>query len=793
MKLYRYALAGDKTYVDVLATTSDEAELRIWSYPHDWSPDAVESINFEPPAEVLPAPETEHAAREYMTPGRIIRAFSREEATALAHPGANSEELRAALPHTIAVRSAVATAVSMYGSSDEAHAAARDYADRCRRRADVRGSSVIYRLAQPMSWQHASVSFPGAELSDRWELPQTGDVAYYPRGTSDIAREAAEWEAHGYSVMPVRRGQKMPRMRGWTWRPVRGLDLLRTFNGSEPPNVGLLLGDKSRQVIDIDDDVGASDVIDAALRAAGLPATRCHGRPGKQRSHWQYRIEGDSAGKAAQFKVGDGAIELRAANQHSVVAGIHAAGPIAATGGPGTIATADRATIERALAAARIVYQLRESPVWTTEGGRDDAFMALAGALAHSGASQAGACILMRMLYSVSGYDKDAEDADAKVARAYERVAAGEPVKGVPSLIEAGVSREIVEQVFGSPRTAPADKKSGAKKSASTKPPLKDGTLVKSDGRLAIVLGQSDGLTTVQYILSGEIERVEDGAAKPVGGDIEAYRRAPADRYAAIVLDLAAASEEAAGDPDTELEVARKLCSALDRSDVASQLDRAWPPMRVDLDSSAAIARGVVAQYDTECVTAEGRLLTYNDASGIWTPPVRAVAQVVGSADSQWWYVRAPRSGKPVRPFDGGAAVQRQVDQAVTSLTEDTQWTDGAVDGIAFDDGFAVVTADGIELRPHSPDHRERHSVGVAWDLDAEANEWTKHLRKHAGGDEAAAMISELVGLALIGRAADFDTALVLSGPGGTGKSTTIEAISALFPRRRWRASVRSH
>ncbi|MEO1337270.1 MAG: phage/plasmid primase, P4 family, partial [Myxococcota bacterium] len=107
----------------------------------------------------------------------------------------------------------------------------------------------------------------------------------------------------------------------------------------------------------------------------------------------------------------------------------------------------------------------------------------------------------------------------------------------------------------------------------------------------------------------------------------------------------------------------------------------------------------------------------------------------------------------------------------------------GAMSGVVFTNGFAMVTKAGIEIRPHAPEHRAQYSTGVAWNPEAKAPEWLAYLKKHAGGDEVVDLLAELVGLALVGRVTDFDTAVVLVGPGATGKSTTLQAISSLFPQ----------
>src|SRR4051812_14992432 len=85
----------------------------------------------------------------------------------------------------------------------------------------------------------------------------------------------------GYAVIPVPRGSKDPGRKGWQNKRVTAEQVPDEFNDSQ--NIGLLCGDPSDGLIDVDAD--APEAIEAARLL--LPSTGIrHGRPSKPHSHF---------------------------------------------------------------------------------------------------------------------------------------------------------------------------------------------------------------------------------------------------------------------------------------------------------------------------------------------------------------------------------------------------------------------------------------------------------------------------------------------------------------------------
>lgn len=102
--------------------------------------------------------------------------------------------------------------------------------------------------------------------------------------------------------------------------------------------------------------------------------------------------------------------------------------------------------------------------------------------------------------------------------------------------------------------------------------------------------------------------------------------------------------------------------------------------------------------------------------------------------------------------------------------------------GIAFRNGFAVVSADGIDLRPKSPDHRA--VAGVAYDFDpaAECPEWTAVVRRvfegESDADDKRRLLQEYVGACVTGIAVDYSKCLIMTGGGNNGKNVVTDIVS---------------
>ncbi len=110
-----------------------------------------------------------------------------------------------------------------------------------------------------------------------------------------------------------------------------------------------------------------------------------------------------------------------------------------------------------------------------------------------------------------------------------------------------------------------------------------------------------------------------------------------------------------------------------------------------------------------------------------------------------------------------------------------------AVPGIGFRNGF--FRADTLQLVPHSPQHKARHTYDFDYDpASAEPTEVlevfrTKQWREVPDLEQRLLFLPEWCGATLMGKATDYQIALLFFGEKTqNGKSVTMEAISSLFP-----------
>jgi len=126
---------------------------------------------------------------------------------------------------------------------------------------------------------------------------------------------AQHYVARGISVVPIPHRSKNPGIDGWQKLRLTMEQLPQYFN-CRPQNVGVLLGEPSGWLIDIDlDHPRAVELADQLL----LPPTLAvFGRPTKQRSHRLYRVSGPVKTKRIKSKKHGTIIELRSTGCQTV-------------------------------------------------------------------------------------------------------------------------------------------------------------------------------------------------------------------------------------------------------------------------------------------------------------------------------------------------------------------------------------------------------------------------------------------------------------------------------------------
>lgn len=156
--------------------------------------------------------------------------------------------------------------------------------------------------------------------------PSTTEQAS-PHGTGAAAFEVLEshsqapleaathYRQREWSVIPVAHRSKQPTLPRWAQLRLTEADLLTHF-GSGPMNIGLLTGEPSGWIVDIDLDHPRC----VALADRYLPPTPAiFGRPGNPRSHRLYRVSGPVATKRFRSTSAGMLVELRSTGLQTVL------------------------------------------------------------------------------------------------------------------------------------------------------------------------------------------------------------------------------------------------------------------------------------------------------------------------------------------------------------------------------------------------------------------------------------------------------------------------------------------
>ena len=152
------------------------------------------------------------------------------------------------------------------------------------------------------------------------ELPDTAAAATMepppprPIASGGLREVAQRYARRGWSVIPIPYRSKNPSRRGWQQLRLREAELHDHFD-DRPQNIGVLLGEPSNWLVDIDLDHPRR----AALADRYLPPTPAvFGRRGNPRSHRIYRVTGPVATKKHGSKSTGMLVELRSTGTQTV-------------------------------------------------------------------------------------------------------------------------------------------------------------------------------------------------------------------------------------------------------------------------------------------------------------------------------------------------------------------------------------------------------------------------------------------------------------------------------------------
>ncbi|PKN54809.1 MAG: hypothetical protein CVU56_24525 [Deltaproteobacteria bacterium HGW-Deltaproteobacteria-14] len=179
-----------------------------------------------------------------------------------------------------------------------------------------------------------------------------------------------------------------------------------------------------------------------------------------------------------------------------------------------------------------------------------------------------------------------------------------------------------------------------------------------------------------------------------------------------------------------------------------------------------------------------GRLWRYDPASGIWTPvDDAAITRMTTLIDG----TACIESAKPLKV---GGGLWRDVGAALNATPHDRSgFFARPAQGLSFRNGFVLVTKDGLQMLPHSAQHRQRHCYPMDWDPDAPCERWWQALDEWGLLENEQSFSAQAFGTGLIGLAARGEKALILLGSGRNGKSVYMKVLQGLFPDE-WRSSV---
>lgn len=248
---------------------------------------------------------------------------------------------------------------------------------------------------------------------------------------------ATEYFLKGWQPIPIPTRSKNPNFPGWHLQHTKGglstyhpeNDLSRRFFGSngKPQNIGVLLGEPSNFLVDIDLDQKWS----VQLTPYFLPETNAvFGRKSKRRSHYLYYCP---EAKTEKFQFSEMIVELRSTGMQTVFPGsIHESGePVTwdVCGEPSKISLEELRSAVGKLAAASLLAEL-----WV-DTKRHDLSLCVSGALLTNGFSIEDTYLFIKAVCTVRN-DEETSDRLKAIDTTYERIQEEKNVVGFPRLAE---------------------------------------------------------------------------------------------------------------------------------------------------------------------------------------------------------------------------------------------------------------------------------------------------------------------------------------------------------------------
>ena len=185
---------------------------------------------------------------------------------------------------------------------------------------------------------------------------------------------------------------------------------------------------------------------------------------------------------------------------------------------------------------------------------------------------------------------------------------------------------------------------------------------------------------------------------------------------------------------------------------------------------------------ETPIILVDGMLWQYDPPRGTYVPLKDTwVYARIGDYDGEYTRVIIDTQGnqtKPKRVRISHHTVKSIYRQILVTAEDWGSNVDSWPVGVGFQNGF--LSADG--LIEHSPNNLCRHWVDCEFDEDAHYAEWDSFLEKSLDSAEEIRALQVFSGALFMGASTEHERALLLHGPGGSGKSTFLETMKELVP-----------
>jgi P4 family phage/plasmid primase-like protien len=203
---------------------------------------------------------------------------------------------------------------------------------------------------------------------------------------------------------------------------------------------------------------------------------------------------------------------------------------------------------------------------------------------------------------------------------------------------------------------------------------------------------------------------------------------------------------------------------------------------RLTSSSGAYLAKCLLYELGAPVLWNDGRLLIYRD--GVFSPLSKESVRAFIMA----W------DGRPIGEKRHLKVSKTTIDNVYSCLIDllrhaSADFFSQVLHGVAFKNGYVQLVDGALVLRSQSPVNRALCRIDADADPDAACSlfdEFLYGVLKPTGDmqdhEERIEALWQWLGLALLGMATKFGKALLLYGPGGTGKSTLLGIISALWP-----------